>query len=224
MNVLNLHLEAFYRGMKNKRSRSKNGLFSAVLCVLLLFATHSYAQQTIIVLGDSISAAYGVPTEQGWVSLLQSKLDINNKQYKVVNASISGDTTDGGLKRLSSILERHQASFILIELGGNDGLRGYPLNTIKTNLEALITQSKEQNVIPLLLAMRIPPNYGTRYTSGFQKIYKDISQERKITLVPFLMNNVAANPELMQKDGIHPTALAQPLLLDAVWTILEPLL
>jgi len=195
-----------------------------LLWFLLLCATSSYAQKNIIILGDSISAAYGVPTEQGWVSLLQSRLKTNHKQYKVINASISGDTTNEGLKRLPSLLERHQASFILIELGGNDGLRGYPLNSIKTNLEALIKQSKEKNITPILLAMRIPPNYGKRYTSGFQKIYQDIAQESDITLVPFLMNDVATNPELMQKDGIHPTELAQVILLDAVWNTLEPLL
>ncbi len=201
-----------------------HSLKGVTLWFLFLLSTSAYAQQTIIVLGDSISAAYGVPSEQGWVSLLQSRLKTDHKQYKVINASISGDTTNEGLKRLPSLLERHQASFILIELGGNDGLRGYPLNSIKTNLEALIKQSKEKNITPILLAMRIPPNYGKRYTSGFQKIYRDIAQESNIMLVPFLMNDVATNPKLMQKDGIHPTALAQPFLLDTVWSILEPLL
>jgi acyl-CoA thioesterase I len=207
-----------------KKAKANNSLLSVILWFLFSFSTSLYAQQTIIVLGDSISAAYGVPTEQGWVSLLQSRLKINHKQYTVVNASISGDTTNEGLKRLPSLLERHQASFILIELGGNDGLRGYPLNSIKKNLEALIKQSKERNITPILLAMRIPPNYGKRYTSGFQKIYQDIAKESDITLVPFLMNDVATNPELMQKDGIHPTTLAQTVLLDAVWNTLKPLL
>jgi len=195
-----------------------------LLWFLFLCSTNLYAQKNIIILGDSISAAYGVPTEQGWVSLLQTRLETNHKQYNVINASISGDTTNEGLKRLPSLLERHQASFILIELGGNDGLRGYSLNSIKTNLKALIKQSKEKNITPILLAMRIPPNYGKRYTSGFQKIYQDIAQENDITLVPFLMNDVALNPKLMQKDGIHPTELAQSILLDAVWDTLEPLL
>ena len=199
-------------------------MHALLLCILLICSTSTYAQKNIIVLGDSISAAYGIPTEQGWVSLLQSRLKISHEQYNVINASISGDTTNDGLKRLPSLLERHQASFILIELGGNDGLRGYPLNTIKNNLEALIKQSKNNNITPILLAMRIPPNYGKRYTSGFQKIYQGIAQESNITLVPFLMNEVATNPELMQKDGIHPTASAQSILLDAVWLTLEPLL
>ena len=199
-------------------------MHALLLCILLICSTSAYAQKNIIVLGDSISAAYGIPTEQGWVSLLQSRLETNHEQYNVINASISGDTTSDGLKRLPSLLERHQASFILIELGGNDGLRGYPLNTIKNNLEALIKQSKKNNITPILLAMRIPPNYGKRYTSGFQKIYQDIAQKSNITLVPFLMNDVATNPELMQKDGIHPTASAQSILLDAVWLTLEPLL
>ncbi len=195
-----------------------------LLCILFFCSINSYAQQNIIVLGDSISAAYGVPIEQGWVALLQTRLKTNHKQYSVINASISGDTTDEGLKRLPSLLERHQASFILIELGGNDGLRGHPLNNIKTNLEALIKKSKESNITPILLAMRIPPNYGKRYTSGFQKIYQDIAQESNVSLIPFLMNDVATNPDLMQKDGIHPTALAQSILLDTVWNTLEPLL
>ncbi|UZE94859.1 arylesterase [Alkalimarinus alittae] len=186
--------------------------------------TNSAAPPSIVILGDSISAAYGVPTERGWVALLENKLKQEGKTYTVINASISGETTEGGVKRLPDIIDRHNPSILLIELGGNDGLRGFPLSLIKSNLQTLIDQAKSNNITPILIAMRIPPNYGRRYTSGFYNLFKETAEKNTVTLVPFLLEDVALKPELMQADGIHPTALAQPLLLDRVWETLEPLL
>lgn len=182
------------------------------------------AAQSIVILGDSISAAYGVPTESGWVTLLANKLKQQDKPYIVINASISGETTSGGVKRLPDIIARHKPSILLIELGGNDGLRGFPLNVIKSNLQLMVDQAKANNITPILAAMRIPPNYGKRYTSGFYDIFKQTAEKNSITLIPFILEDVALNPELMQSDGIHPTELAQPLLLDRAWETLEPLL
>lgn len=199
-------------------------ILANLLLGVFLSTNAQSANQKIVILGDSISAAYGVPTEMGWVSLFEERLKQENKAYTVINASISGETTDGGLKRLSGIISRHQPAFILIELGGNDGLRGYPLNVIRSNLEALVKQTKAEQVTPILLAMRIPPNYGTRYASGFHSLYSDIAQANDITLVPFLLSDVATQPDMMQPDGIHPTALAQPVLLEAVWESIKPLL
>ncbi len=219
----------------NRRCLLATGLkFNVTLCLLsfmlALLPLNSNAQNItqkdskIVVLGDSISAAYGVPTELGWVSLLSDRLNFENKNYSVVNASISGETTDGGVKRLPDILNRHQPSIILIELGGNDGLRGFPLSVIRANIEAIVEQSKAMNAKPILLAMKIPPNYGSRYTTGFQDLYQSIAEKHNVILVPFFLQNIAVNPKMMQKDGIHPTALAQPSLLDAVWPLLKPLL
>ena len=206
-------------------------LFCFFLLIFTTFTAHSAPNSakskknhTIVILGDSISAAYGVPTESGWVSLLQQKLKHENKSHTVVNASISGETTKGGIERLPAIIKRHQPSILIIELGGNDGLRGFPLNLIKDNLQTLVDQAKDNNITPILVAMRIPPNYGRRYTSGFYNIFEQVAQENNIALVPFLLEEVALNTELMQADGIHPTALAQPILLEHIWESLTTLL
>lgn len=201
-------------------------LFLFLLIPVFSFANtvNNTANNTIVVLGDSISAAYGVPTESGWVALLEKKLKQEKKRYTVINASISGETTEGGVNRLPDIISRHTPSILLIELGGNDGLRGFPLNLIKSNLQSLIDQAKSSNTMPILMAMRIPPNYGQRYTSGFYELFKKTADENNVTLIPFLMEEVALNPELMQADGIHPTTLAQPILLERVWETLAPLL
>ncbi|WP_250657778.1 arylesterase [Alkalimarinus coralli] len=195
----------------------------SIAAILFTTAAHG-ANNTIVVLGDSISAAYGVPTEKGWVSLFENRLKQENKSYNVINASISGETTDGGVKRLPEIIRRHNPSILLIELGGNDGLRGFPLNIIKANLQTLIDQAKENNITPVLIAMRIPPNYGRRYTSGFFDIFTTVAEENNVSLVPFLLEDIALKPGLMQSDGIHPTESAQPILLDHIWETLTPLL
>ena len=167
-------------------------------------------------LGDSISAAYGMSLEQGWVALLEAKLETNVAPVEVVNASISGETTAGGLRRLPELLAMHEPNIVVIELGGNDGLRGYPLERLRSNLQQLVTLSKEAGATVILVPMEIPPNYGSRYTAGFRNSFTDIAASGEIVLAPFLMEGVATDPELVQADGIHPRVEAQPLLLQNI--------
>ena len=180
--------------------------------------------KTILVLGDSISAGYGIQRDQGWVALLQARVATLPDPHQVVNASISGDTTGGALARLPRALEIHKPAVVIIELGGNDGLRGYPVDRIEQNLDTMITLSKNAGATVLLLGMEIPPNYGERYTRAFRKAFVDAATRSGATLVPFLLDGVATDAALMQADGIHPTAAAQPRLLDNVWSALDALL
>jgi len=176
------------------------------------------------VLGDSISAAYGMSLEQGWVALLAGRVAENHPQYTIVNASISGETTAGGLRRLPALLEEHRPNLVIIELGANDGMRGYPLGTLRDNLTSLVQMSKAAGAGVILLPMEIPPNYGSRYTSGFRRSYVQVAEETDSLLAPFVLDGVATDPALMQADGIHPTVEAQPALLDNVLpTIMEAL-
>jgi acyl-CoA thioesterase-1 len=207
-------------------------LILAGLPVLLLASGPSLADAgstarenaTILVMGDSISAAYGIQRDEGWVNLLSTALLQSEHAYKVVNASISGETTSGGLARLPQALDTHDPEVVLIELGGNDGLRGYPTETIQANLRGMVDLAREQNRAVVLIGMQIPPNYGPRYTRAFFDMYAQIAAETEVTLVPFFLEHVALEPGLMQDDGIHPTADAQPLLLETLWAYLEPLL
>ncbi|MEP1596425.1 MAG: arylesterase, partial [Halieaceae bacterium] len=173
---------------------------------------------------DSISAAYGMSLEQGWVSLLQARLTQTHPEYTVVNASISGETTAGGLRRLPKLIEEHEPSIVIIELGGNDGLRGYPISSFRSNLQAMAEMSKAADAQVLLLAMEIPPNYGTRYTSSFRQSYTLVAEATDSVLGPFMLQDVATDTNLMQADGIHPTVEAQPKLLDTVLPALVDLL
>src|SRR5690606_9365724 len=195
---------------------------------LLLFAiapAGAVAQHySILVYGDSLSAAYGLRQEQGWVALLQERLALRGDHFKVINASVSGETTDGGLRRLPETLERVKPDLVILELGGNDGLRGFPLPVIRNNLTAMVSSAKESGAEVLLVGMRIPPNYGTRYAEGFHQLYQKVAQTENVALVPFLLEQVALDSKLMQDDQIHPTATAQPLILDTLWPHLEPLL
>jgi acyl-CoA thioesterase-1 len=179
---------------------------------------------SILVMGDSISAAYGIQRDQGWVNLLATALEQAEYPYRVVNASISGETTSGGLARLPQALATHDPAVVVIELGGNDGLRGYPTATIRDNLKHMVELVRSQGRHVLLVGMQIPPNYGPRYTSAFFGLYQEIAGETQVSLVPFFLERVALEPGLMQDDGIHPTADAQPLLLETLWDYLEPLL
>ncbi len=179
---------------------------------------------TVLVLGDSISAAYGMQREQGWVQLLQDRLSAMGPGYRVVNASISGDTTGGGLARLPASLKTHDPDLVIIELGGNDGLRGYPIANIRANLQRLVELSRAGGRQVLLVGMQMPPNYGPRYTSAFQDLFQQVADTQGIELVPSFMEAVALQPGLMQDDGIHPSASAQPLLLQALWPSIESLL
>jgi acyl-CoA thioesterase-1 len=179
---------------------------------------------TVLVLGDSLSAAYGMRLEQGWVALLQSRLHAKGYGQQVVNASVTGETTGGGLARLPRALATHVPAIVIVELGGNDGLRGLPVADIRRNLDAIVQRSRQSGAQVLLVGMRIPPNYGPTYTGGFEQVYPDLARMRRVPLVPFLLEGIALDDRLMQADGIHPNATAQPRLLDAVWKVLEPML
>ena len=175
-------------------------------------------------LGDSLSAAYGIPLEQGWVALLQGRLQAKGYGHRVVNASSSGETTGGALARLPRALERHRPAVVIIELGGNDGLRGLPLAEVRANFESLIRLSRAAGARVLLVGMRIPPNYGPAHTSGFHELFWALAREHRLPLVPFFLDGIALDDALMLEDGLHPNAAAQPKLLDQVWPQLEPLL
>ena len=178
----------------------------------------------ILVVGDSLSAGYGLMSGQGWVALLQQRLKKQGYGHRVVNASVSGETTDGGVARLDRALSIHRPGIVIIELGGNDGLRGLPVSHVQANLELLITKSRAAGADVLLLAVQVPSNYGPQYTASFQKIYDDLRSRYKIGVAALMSPQVALDLAYFQADGIHPNARAQPLLLDNVWIQLSPLL
>ena len=179
------------------------------------------AKPVILVYGDSLSAAYGIAQEQGWVALLQQRIDAEKLNYTVINASISGETTSGGLSRIEAALKEHRPQLILIELGANDGLRGLPIIEMRKNLNTMITLSQKYKAKVILVGMRIPPNYGLKYTRDFKESYEVLAKQYKLPLVPFLLDGVAGNRELNQDDGIHPLAKSEPKVLDNVWDILK---
>lgn len=197
-----------------------------LICLLAcIFSFSTYANSnSILILGDSLSAAYQIPEEQGWVSLLAAELKTTHPNWQVLNHSISGETTAGGRQRLPQLLETHQPKIVVIELGGNDGLRGLPILTISKNLESMIEMSKKAGSQILLIGIKLPPNYSEKYTQQFENIYRRLSKRFEIPLLPFLLENVALNSTLMQADRIHPTADAQPILLASVKPMLLPLL
>jgi len=172
---------------------------------------------TVLVLGDSLSAGYGLTVEESWVSLLASRLAQEGYGHRVVNASVSGDTTSGGLARIGAALTRHEPELVIIELGGNDGLRGLPLGVVRSNFEAMIQQSREAGAEVVLLGMRIPVNYGPRYAESFHALYGELAETYDLEWVEFFLDGVALDDGLMQADGIHPNAEAQPLMLDNAW-------
>lgn len=182
------------------------------------------AGNTLLVFGDSLSAAYGIPPSQGWVSLLQQKLSTEGYGQRVVNASISGETTSGGKTRLPRALAQHHPDIVILELGANDGLRGLPLEATRANLDAMIQLIQKAGARPLLVGIQLPPNYGPSYTTRFRDLFAGLARERRAALVPFLMEGVAVDERYMQADGLHPNAAGQPLLLDTVWRTLKPLL
>jgi len=203
------------------------------LLILLVLITASVSANgaapaeapVILVFGDSISAGYGLARiEQGWAALLQTRLRQQEYGYQVVNASVSGETTAGGLARLPRALMLHQPKIVILELGGNDGLRALPIAQMRANLVRMIDLSTAAGAQVLLLGMRIPPNYGPDYTEQFRLCYTDVARDKKLPLVPFLLNGIALTPNLMQADGIHPDELGQPILLANIWTSLQPLL
>ncbi len=196
-----------------------------LLGLMVLFGSAAGAESPVIlVLGDSLSAGYGIPVEKGWVNLLQRRLVERGFPYRVVNASISGDTTSGGLSRLPAALELHRPAIVVLELGANDGLRGQPPMAMSRNLSQMIERSQQAGARVLLAEMRIPPNYGPLYAQKFQATFGELAQHYAIPLIPFLLDGVAGNPALIQDDGLHPRAEAQPQILDNVWAVLEPAL
>ena len=195
-------------------------LFAAIV----LFMPMAAMAKSIVVLGDSISAGYGIEAGLGWVSLLQNRLAAKNSPCKISNESISGDTSAGGLARIDHALALHKPNIVLVELGANDGLRGLSPKIMKSNLAEIILRSQKAGAKVLLLSMRIPPNYGKRYTELFYKVYSDLAAEMKISYIPFILEDVALNKELMQPDGLHPNAQAQPLIADKIGAYLGPLL
>ncbi|MGR9085530.1 MAG: arylesterase [Gammaproteobacteria bacterium] len=192
-------------------------------CVVSLMSV-TVAAKTIVVVGDSISAAYGIEVDQGWVALLEIRINESGGGYDIINESISGDTTAGGLARIDQILARHTPEFLVIELGANDGLRGLPTGIMKKNLNEIIRRARKSGAQALLLGMRIPPNYGKRYTDMFYNVYAQLSLELKIPYIPFILEDVALIHDLMQADGLHPNAKAQPIIAEKVWLQLQPLL
>lgn len=197
----------------------------AFLVMVLLTLPVMAAQQTLLVMGDSLSAAYGVPSETAWVQLLRERLHSNGlENWNVVNASISGETTDGGVRRLPRLLQEHDPAVVIIELGGNDGLRGFPPNVTKSNLASMIQSVQDAGAKAVLVGMQIPPNYGPRYTRMFADIFPALSDSYNTALVPFFLEGIYNKDGLMQDDGVHPTEKAQPRLLKNVWPVLKPLL
>lgn len=186
--------------------------------------TNVGAAPRILVFGDSLSAAYGIELDDGWVALLQQRLQAQGRPHQVVNASVSGETTAGGRARLPALLAREAYALVVLELGGNDGLRGLSLAQTDDNLRAMIETARGAGAEVLLLGMRLPPNYGATYTNAFAAIYPKLARELDTALVPFLLDGVATDPALMLPDRIHPRAAAQPRLLDTVWPVLVPLL
>ena len=180
--------------------------------------------RSIVILGDSLSAAYGMEVSEAWPELLQQRLNEHGHAYRVFNSSITGDTTQGGLARLPRLLEKHQPAIVILELGGNDGLRGLPIQVTQNNLGSMIEKSQSAGARVILAEMRIPPNYGRTYTEKFHSLYGELATRYEARLLPFLLQDIALQPGMMQSDGIHPTAAAQPLIRDAVWQVLEPML
>ncbi|WP_159516425.1 arylesterase [Acinetobacter sp. 18QD2AZ41W] len=202
----------------NQKTRVLSYLFLLSLCLLPL----GVSAKTIMILGDSLSAGYGIQPQQGWVHLLQKRLEQQYpKQHKVVNASVSGETTSGALARLLKLLQTHRPDLVVIELGGNDGLRGQPPQMIQKNLASLIQQSQKAKAKVVVFGMKMPPNYGQAYSKAFENNYKVVSQQYKVKLLPFFMQGVAGNKTLMQKDLIHPNAKAQTILLNNAYPYIK---
>ncbi len=206
-------------------SRCLLWLFKLSLILMPLVAIPSHATPTILVFGDSLSAAYGLSSPKlGWVSLMEARLKAERYPHQVVNASISGETTAGGITRLKQAIEQHQPSILILELGANDGLRGLPVDAMQQNLTKMLTLAKQNNLNVVLVGMRIPPNYGPQYTQAFHESYATLAKQFKVSLVPFLLENVAGKPALNQDDGLHPTADAQPIILNTIWATLQSML
>jgi acyl-CoA thioesterase I len=192
--------------------------------VFIALQTAVASSRTILVFGDSLSAAYGIRPEQGWVALLAQRLQGQGYGYQIVNASVSGETSSGGLQRLPRALQLHQPRVVILELGANDGLRGLPINEMRANLAQMVQLAQGAGAQVLLLGIRMPPNYGPRYTEEFAGVYPQLAAQYRVPLVPFLLDKVALDPALKQEDGLHPNAAGEKPLLENVWPYLQPLL
>ncbi len=204
-----------------------SGTLAAFFFVMLTLGAAPLAadeQPTVLVLGDSLSAGYGMDSDQTWVAMLETRLQEEGYGYRVVNASISGDTTGNGLRRLPRALSIHQPDIVIIELGGNDGLRGLPVDVMRGNLERMIDKAHAAGAMVVLAGILIPPNYGEDYADAFAAVYPELSAEYDLPLIPFFMDGVALDPSKLQADGIHPNTAAQPILLENVWQVLAPAL
>ncbi len=199
-------------------------MYSLVLALILGLMPMAATAESIVVLGDSLSAGYGIDVKQGWVNLLQQKFNQQHIDYVISNESISGDTSAGGLARIDQALARHKPAIVILELGANDGLRGLTPQVMKSNLTEMIQRSRKAGAKVLLLGMKIPPNYGKRYIEMFYNVYPQLAAALNVPLVPFLLEDVALNAELMQADGLHPNELGQPPIVEKVWPYLQPLL
>jgi len=197
-----------------------------VLLALLVPLSPVWAadRPTLLVVGDSISAGYGVPVEKGWVARLRQRLQSDGYAYEVVNASVSGDTTSAARARLGAALERHEPAIVVLQVGGNDGLRGLPLTAMQDNLQAMIERARKAQAQVLLVGVRLPPNYGRAYTQRFVEVYRDVAETTGVALVPRVLANVGGNRERMQGDGIHPNAAGHAQVLETIWPKLQPLL
>mgnify|MGYP000368324694 FL=1 len=203
----------------NKTSKTRS-FIKSLWCLFILLGANTYGS-TLLVLGDSLSAGYGINQENGWVALLEKDL---GDDHRIINGSISGDTTGGGLNRLPRLLEEFDPDFVLLELGGNDGLRGQPLALMKANLQAMIKLVREAGAEPVLFGMRLPPNYGRRYSDAFAAVYPQLSEAEDVLLIPFQLEELSVTEGMIQEDGLHPTALAQPRIKEVVRRYIEPLM
>ena len=195
-----------------------------VLLAVLGFPLAAWPAGTVLVFGDSLSAGYGLAQNAGWVSLLAQRIGKVAPDYKVINASISGETAAGGRRRIAAALDQHKPQIVIVELGGNDGLRGQRIETLKSDLEAIVNACLKRNAKVVLVGMRLPPNYGAGYVRDFERVYAEVAKKRDVVLVPFLLQGFGERPEMFQADGIHPTREAQPLMLETVWRALAPLI
>ena len=196
-------------------------IFHSLLLLLTAFVAEGSESPSILIFGDSLSAGYGIEVDQSWGALLQARLEQQGYEHRVVNASISGETTQGGATRIESALADFSPELVILELGGNDGLRGFPPKRMQENLARIIVRAKASGAKVVLLGIRIPINYGPRYSAAFEQVFRDVSIEHEIEWIEFFMDGIALNDELLQADRIHPNAAAQPLLLDNAWPIIR---
>ena len=208
--------------MKFLKSLRKFNFILILLSLVLSQIALSEPSKKFLILGDSISAGYGIDLDRKWTSILQRKLDSSGKNLRIINASVNGESTSGGLSRIESLMKSHSPDYLLIELGGNDALRGYPVDKIKSNLIEICKKAAKENVFIMLMQIKIPPNYVRIYTQAFESIYNEIADELGILLVPFMLENIALDSNLMLPDGIHPNEKGQPFIAEEVYKWLEP--